>query len=85
VSPGITNVLDTGSVIAGYRIVRVLGSGGMGSVYLAHSPDLPRLDALKVLSSAYGADPEFRARFLREADVATTLTHPNIVGDLCAR
>jgi hypothetical protein len=72
-------MLAAGSVIAGYRIERVLGSGGMGSVYLAHSPELPRLDALKVLSSAYGTDPEFRARFLREADVAAALDHPNIV------
>ncbi len=68
-----------GSVLARYRIERVLGSGGMGTVYLAHSPDLPRLDALKVLSSAYSTNPEFRARFLREADVAAALAHPNIV------
>lgn len=70
---------DAGSVIAGYRVVRVLGSGGMGSVYLAQDPDLPRLDALKVLSSAHSNDPEFRARFVREAAVAAGLTHPNIV------
>lgn len=70
---------DAGSVIAGYRVVRVLGSGGMGSVYLAQDPDLPRLDALKVLSSARSNDPEFRARFSREAAVAAGLTHPNIV------
>jgi eukaryotic-like serine/threonine-protein kinase len=70
---------DAGSVIAGYRVVRVLGSGGMGSVYLAQDPDLPRLDALKVLSSARSNDPEFRARFVREAAVAAGLSHPNIV------
>ena len=68
-----------GDTLAGYRIERVVGSGGMGSVYLAQGPDLPRHDALKVLSSAYGSNPEFRARFLREADVAAALTHPNIV------
>ncbi len=70
---------ETDSVIDGYRVVRVLGSGGMGSVYLGRDPDLPRLDALKVLSSGYGNDPEFRARFLREAAVAASLAHPNIV------
>ena len=70
---------DAGSVIAGYRVLRVLGSGGMGSVYLAQDPELPRQDALKVLSSAHSNDPEFRARFLREAAVAAGLSHPNIV------
>ncbi len=72
-------MLGAGSVIAGYRIERVLGAGGMGTVYLAHNPELPRLDALKVLSAEFSRDNEFRARFVREADVASTLDHPNIV------
>jgi serine/threonine-protein kinase len=66
-------------VVAGYRIERVLGSGGMGSVYLAANPTLPRLDALKVLSAELSRDPDFRARFVREADVAAALDHPQIV------
>jgi serine/threonine protein kinase, bacterial len=65
---------------AGFRIVRLLGSGGMGEVYLAQHPRLPRRDALKVLSADVSADPEYRARFLREADLASTLYHPHIVG-----
>ena len=44
-----TMPLADGAVFAGYRIVRLLGSGGMGEVYLAEHPRLPRQDALKVL------------------------------------
>ena len=72
-------VLSPGAVVAGYRIEKVLGSGGMGTVYLAANPVLPRRDALKVLSSELSHDPPFRARFIREADLAATLDHPNIV------
>ncbi|WP_304610749.1 serine/threonine-protein kinase [Mycobacterium sp. Marseille-P9652] len=71
--------LDVGQVFAGYRIVRVLGSGGMGQVYLAAHPRLPREDALKVLPADLTTDPEFRARFLREADLVAGLSHPHIV------
>ncbi|MFB8001008.1 serine/threonine-protein kinase [Nocardia sp. NPDC056000] len=70
-------ILSAGTVFAGYRIIRVLGSGGMGVVYLAEHPRLPRADALKVLAA--GDEPEFRARFAREADVLARLDHPNIV------
>lgn len=72
-------VLSAGTVVAGYRIEKVLGSGGMGTVYLAANPVLPRHDALKVLSAELSQDAEFRARFIREADLAATLDHPNIV------
>lgn len=72
-------MLSTGSVVAGYRIERVLGAGGMGTVYLAQNPDLPRRDALKVLSGELSRSAEFRARFVREAEVASRLAHPNIV------
>ncbi|OBJ71708.1 serine/threonine protein kinase [Mycobacterium sp. 1274756.6] len=51
----------------------------MGSVYLAAHPTLPRYDALKVLSTELSRDPDFRARFIREADVAAALSHPQIV------
>jgi serine/threonine-protein kinase len=72
-------MLSAGSVFAGYRIERMLGAGGMGTVYLARSPELPRSDAVKVLSAELSRDQEFRARFVREADVAAALDHPNIV------
>ena len=72
--------LAAGQTFAGYTIVRLLGSGGMGEVYLAEHPRLPRRDALKVLQSDVCADAEYRQRFNREADIAATLWHPNIVG-----
>lgn len=71
--------LRPGSIVGGYRVLRVLGSGGMGTVYLAQNPILPRRDALKVLSADLSTDPEFRARFEREANLAAGLDHPNIV------
>jgi serine/threonine-protein kinase len=51
----------------------------MGTVYLAADPSLPRQTALKVLSSELSRDPDFRARFIREADTAASLEHPQIV------
>ena len=74
--------LHSGEIFAGYVIQRLLGTGGMGEVYLAQHPRLPRQDALKILSLASTADGEFRARFIREAELAATLRHPHIVGVL---
>lgn len=71
--------LDLGTVVAGYTIEGVLGAGGMGTVYKARNPSLPRSDALKVLSAELSQDPQFRTRFSREAELAATLDHPNIV------
>jgi serine/threonine protein kinase, bacterial len=71
--------LTNGETFAGFRIVRLLGSGGMGEVYLAQHPRLPRRDALKILPAEVSADPEYRARFNREADLASSLWHPHIV------
>jgi serine/threonine-protein kinase len=71
--------LNSGTTFAGYRIVRLLGSGGMGEVYLAEHPRLPRRDALKVLPADVSADAEYRTRFIREADLASNLWHPHIV------
>jgi len=72
--------LANGEVFAGYRILRMLGLGGMGEVYLAEHPRLPRHDALKILPAEMSADREFRERFNREAELAATLYHPHIVG-----
>ncbi|BBY92103.1 serine/threonine-protein kinase PknF [Mycobacterium gallinarum] len=72
--------LADGATFAGYTIVRLLGAGGMGEVYLAQHPRLPRRDALKVLPASVSADGEYRERFDREADIAATLWHPHIVG-----
>jgi serine/threonine protein kinase, bacterial len=72
--------LTNGQTFAGYTIIRLLGSGGMGEVYLAQHPRLPRRDALKLLPHYWSADAEYRARFNREADLASKLWHPHIVG-----
>src|ERR1700761_4498250 len=71
--------LDGGQTFAGYKIVRLLGSGRMGEGYLAQHPRLPRDDALKVLPADISGDPDYRARFNREADLASKLWHPHIV------
>jgi serine/threonine protein kinase len=72
--------LASGQTFAGYAIVRQLGSGGMGEVYLAQHPRLPRRDALKLLPHDWSTDAEYRSRFNREADLASALWHPHIVG-----
>ena len=72
--------LTDGEVFAGYVIQRLLGAGGMGEVYLARHPRLPRLDALKILRADLTDDADYRQRFHREADLAATLSHPRIVG-----
>jgi serine/threonine protein kinase, bacterial len=71
--------LDSGAIFAGYTILRLLGHGGMSEVYLAQHPRLPRRDALKILPEATTADSGFRKRFHREAELAATLWHPNVV------
>ncbi|OMC38280.1 hypothetical protein A5744_23490 [Mycobacterium sp. IS-1264] len=71
--------LEEGADFAGFTVVRLLGSGGMGEVYLARHPRLPRLEALKVLRADVSADPSFRERFIREADLASSLWHPHLV------
>ncbi len=71
--------LEPGEMFAGYTIVALIGAGGMGEVYLAEHPRLPRRDALKILSNAISADRVFQDRFIREADLAARLWHPNLV------
>lgn len=72
-------MLNGGDVFAGFTIERLLGQGGMGSVYLARHPRLGKLTALKLLNRELYADTEIRARFEREADLVARLDHPNIV------
>jgi tetratricopeptide (TPR) repeat protein len=61
-----------------YQIERLLGRGGMGSVYLAHDPRLSRSVALKVLSVDLAREPGFKERFLAEARACSRLNHPSI-------
>lgn len=72
--------LGIGETFAGYRVLRLLGSGGMGEVYLVRHPRLPRQEALKVLRPEISSSASFQERFVREADLAAGLRHPSIVG-----
>ena len=71
--------LAPGSIFAEYTILKLLGAGGMGKVYLAQHPRLPRHEALKILRRSLSADDEYEERFRREAEAASVLMHPNIV------
>ena len=70
-----------GSVIADrYHILKKLGEGGMGTVYLAEHVKMGRKSALKVMNPGMNTDPDAIARFNREASNASRLSHPNICG-----
>ncbi len=71
--------IGAGTVLAGYRLERLLGRGGMGTVWLATQEALDRKVALKLLAPEISADPKFRARFLSESRLAASIDHPNIV------
>lgn len=68
-----------GKELAGYRIERKIGQGGMGGVYLAEQVSLRRKVALKVLSEKFASDSAFVDQFLNEARAAGQLNHPNVV------
>jgi YVTN family beta-propeller protein len=68
-----------GTELAGYRIERLLGRGGMSRVYLAEHVRLHRHVALKLLAPELAHDERFRERFLRESQLAASLDHPNVV------
>ncbi len=71
--------LPPGSRLGPYRIVALLGAGGMGEVYRAHDPRLGRDVAIKVLPPELAADPDRLRRFEREARAVAALNHPNIL------
>jgi len=70
--------LANGATVAGFTIVRLLGSGGTGEVYLAEHPRMPQRVALKILRPDVSADLDFQHRFERDVDLAATLEHPYI-------
>ena len=67
-----------GQRIAHYEVLGQIGSGGMGDVYLARDTTLGRRVALKLLPPSFTVDPQLKARFFREAQLASALDHPNI-------
>jgi serine/threonine protein kinase len=67
------------ATIGGYKIVKELGRGAMGAVYLAKQTSLDRDVALKTIQAQYADNPTFIARFTREAYAAAQLTHHNVV------
>src|SRR5882724_47377 len=71
--------VSVGSTIAGHRIDAVIGRGGMGVVYRATDMTLNRVVALKVIAPELAEDPEFRARFERESQLAASIDHPNVI------
>ncbi len=68
-----------GTELGGYKIVRAIGHGGMGSVYEAWQPSLRRRVALKVLPPVFALDPRAIKRFEREAEAIASLDHEHIV------
>jgi len=69
----------TGRQFGPYQIVAPLGEGGMAAVYKAYQPGMERYVALKVLPRSYADDPQFLARFQREARLLAQLQHPHIL------
>ncbi|HVL53386.1 MAG TPA: Stk1 family PASTA domain-containing Ser/Thr kinase, partial [Vitreimonas sp.] len=71
---------DIGNVLGGrYRLIELLGQGGMATIYRARDNQLERDVAVKLLRPEYGRDPDFLSRFRQEAQAAASLNHPNVV------
>ncbi len=71
--------IKDGQTIAHYEIIRQIGAGGMGEVYLAEDKKLDRKVAIKILNEKFGQQQSNLNRFVREAKAASSLNHPNIL------
>ena len=76
--------MEVGQLFGNYRMVRLLGEGGFGEVYLVENPLIHRRAAVKVLHAGLARDAELVRRFLNEARAASAIRHPNIVDVLDA-
>jgi len=76
---GAADRLLDGIVAGRYRVIKQLGAGGMGAVYLAEKLAIRKQVALKVLLAEYASEPSVMARFEREAISAASIKHPNVV------
>jgi serine/threonine-protein kinase len=76
--------VEVGQLFGNYRMVRLLGEGGFGEVYLVENPLIQRRAAVKVLHTALAQDAELVRRFLNEARAASAIRHPNIIDVLDA-
>ena len=72
-------VIEAGNTLAGYRLERLVGKGGMGVVYEAVDLRLNRLVALKLIAPELAQDEGFRRRFEHESQMAAAIDHPNVV------
>ncbi|MBK5296164.1 MAG: serine/threonine protein kinase [Vicinamibacteria bacterium] len=72
--------LQPGAKLGPYEVLSLIGAGGMGEVYRARDTRLDRSVALKVLAPELAADPDFRARFAREAKAISALNHAHVCG-----
>src|SRR5437016_5626999 len=68
-----------GSTVGNYRVVGLLGEGGMGKVYKAEHPEIGRLVAIKVVHALASVHPQVIARFRSEAMAVNKIGHPNII------
>ncbi len=71
--------LEEGTTVGGFRIVRLLGRGGMGEVYLARQMSMDRLVALKILPPGLAVRGDLAERFVQEIRLTARLEHPNLV------
>ena len=71
--------MENGTIINQYKIISAIGKGGMGEVFLAQDTKLNRNVALKILPTEFAEDKDRMSRFVREAQSASALNHPNII------
>src|SRR5687767_7245328 len=76
---GGTKQLEAGTSLGHYEIIKQIGAGGMGEVYLAKDKKLDRQVAIKILNERFSRDESNLRRFVSEARAASALNHPNIL------